>query len=57
MFLRGIAYGNRIAEHIMVNKYTLPDLVLGKGPTQSINILLNGSPNAGIGYNGAGGIT
>jgi hypothetical protein len=50
IFLKGIAFGNLVDAHIMVNKYWLPDLVLSKGPTQSTIILLNGSSNAGIGY-------
>jgi hypothetical protein len=49
IFLNGIASGNLVDAHIMVNRYWLPDLVLGKGPTQSTIILLNGSSNAGIG--------
>ena len=39
----------------MVNRYWLPDLVLGKGPTQSTIILLKGSLNAGIGCRGGFG--
>ena len=56
MFLKGIASGNLVEAHMIVNKYSLPVLVLGRGPTQSIITLLNGSSNAGIGFNGALGI-
>ena len=54
--LRGMASGNLVDAHMMVNRYWLPDLVLGRGPTQSIIILLNGSSKAGIGCSGAFGI-
>jgi hypothetical protein len=53
IFLKGIASGNLVPAHIIVNKYSFPDFVLGKGPTQSTRILLNGSSNAGIGFKGA----
>ena len=43
--------------HIIVKRYSLPDLVFGNGPTQSIMILLKGSSNAGIGCNPALGMT
>ena len=36
MLLRGIASGNWVELHIIVNKYSFCDLVLGNGPTQSI---------------------
>ena len=49
IFLNPIASTYRVEAHIMVNKYSLPDLVLGKWPTQSITIRAKGSPNAGIG--------
>ncbi len=49
----GMALGNLVAEHINVNKYTCPDLVLGKGPTQSITSFSNGSFNTGTGFKGA----
>ena len=40
----------------MVKRYSLPDLVFGNGPTQSIMILLKGSSNAGIGCHPALGM-
>ena len=49
IFLNAIASTYRVEAHILVNKYSLPDLVLGKGPTQSITMRAKGSPNAGIG--------
>ena len=55
MFRRGTASGNRVAAHMMVNKYWLPDLDLGNGPTQSMITLEKGSPIAGMGCNGATG--
>lgn len=54
--LRGMASGNLVDAHIMVNRYWLPDLVLGRGLTQSIIILLDDSSKAGIGLSGAFGI-
>ena len=54
IFLTGTASGNLVATHIMVKRYWLPDLVIGRGPTQSINTLLKGSSMAGMGFNGAG---
>ena len=48
-FLSGMASGKRVEAHIIVRRYSWPDLVLGKGPTQSIIILLKGSSKAGIG--------
>ena len=36
MLLRGIASGNLVELHIIVNKYSFCDIVLGNGPTQSI---------------------
>ena len=56
VFLKGIASGKRVEAHIIVKRYSDPDLVLGKGPTQSIMILLNGSSKAGIGCKGLFGI-
>ena len=53
MFFKGIASGNLVEEHIIVNRYLFPDLVLGNGPTQSTITLLNGSSIAGIGISGA----
>ena len=52
MFLRGMASGNLVDAHMMVNKYSFPDLVFGNGPTQSIIILLKGSWTAGMGCSG-----
>ena len=49
IFLSGMASGKRIEAHIIVRRYSWPGLVLGKGPTQSIIILLKGSSKAGIG--------
>ena len=53
IFLSGNASGKRVATHIIVSKYWLPDLVFGNGPTQSMSTLLKGSATAGIGFNGA----
>ena len=55
IFLRGIASGNLVDAHMAVNKYWLPDLVLGRGPTQSMITLPNGPSNVGIGCKGASG--
>ena len=38
IFLKGIGSGKRVEAHIIVKKYSLPDLVFGNGPTQSIMI-------------------
>ena len=40
IFLSGMALGKRVEAHIIVKIYWQPDLVLGRGPTQSIMILL-----------------
>ena len=40
MFLNGMSSGKRVEAHIIVRRYSWPDLVLGKGPKQSIIILL-----------------
>ena len=48
IFLSGMAFGKCVEAHIIVRSYSWPDLVLGKGPTQSIIILLKGSLKAGI---------
>ncbi len=53
----GMASGNLVAEHIIVNKYTCPDLVLGNGPTQSITSFSNGSFSKGTGFKCAGDTT
>ena len=55
IFLRGIVSGKRVEAHIIVRRYSQPDLVLGRGPTQSIIILLKGSSKAGMGCKGAFG--
>ena len=49
IFRSGMASGKRVEAHIIVRRYALPDFVLGKGPTQSIIILLKGSSKAGMG--------
>ena len=54
IFRTGIAYGNLILAHITVSRYWLPDQVLGSGPTQSTNTLLNGSSIVGMGFKGTG---
>ena len=56
MFLKGMTSGKRVEAHIIVKIYSDSDLVLGKGPTQSVMILLNGSSKAGIGCKGLFGI-
>ena len=53
IFLKGIASGKRVEAHIIVKRYSLPDLVFGDGSKQSIMIMLKGSSNAGIGCNPA----
>ena len=49
IFLKGIASGKRVEAHIIVKRYSLQELVFGKGLTQSIIVLLKGLSNAGIG--------
>lgn len=39
---------------LAVNRYSEPDLDLGKGPTKSMIKCSNGLPNQGIGQSGAG---
>ena len=56
IFLSGMASGKHVEAHIIVRRYSWPDLVLGKGPTESIIILLKGSSKAGIGCKVAFGI-
>ena len=56
MLRRGIASGKQVDAHIIFNNYWLPALVLGKGPTQSIMTLVNGSSKAGIGFKAERGI-
>ena len=51
-----ITSGKRVEEYIIVHRYWQPDLVLGKGLTRSMIILLNGSSNARIGCKLASGI-
>ena len=41
--------GMRVEAHIIVKRYWQHDYVLGRGPTQTIMILLKGSSNAGMG--------
>ena len=55
IFLSGMASGKRV-EHTLLWGYSWPDLLSGKGSTQSIIILLNGSSKAGIGCKWAFGI-
>ena len=57
IFLKGIALGKRVERHIIVKRYSFPDLVFGNGPTQLIMIILKGSLNAGTGCNPALGMT
>ena len=56
MLPRGMASANRVATSIIVRRNIFPDFVRGNGPTQSIKTLLKGSPTAGIGIRGAGGM-
>ena len=49
IFLSGIVPGKRVEAHIIVKRYSQPDLVLGRGLTQPIIILLKGSSKAGMG--------
>ena len=56
MLVKGVASGNLVEAHIMVKRYWFLDLDFGKGPTQSIITLLNGSSNAQMGLRGATGI-
>ena len=46
IFLSGIASGKRVEAHMIVKRYWQHDFALGRGPTQSIIILLNGSSKA-----------
>ena len=54
--LIGIASGNLENLSIMVNRYSAPELDLGKGPTISITMCSKGSPTDGIGNRGALGM-
>ena len=56
IFLSGMASGKRVESHIIVKRYWQPDFVLGRGPTQSIMILLKGSSKAGMGCKEAFGM-
>ena len=49
IFLSGMASVKCVEAHIIARRYSWPDLVLGKGPIQSIIILLKGSSKAGMG--------
>lgn len=51
-----MASGNCADVYMMVSKYWFPDLVLGKGPTQSTNTRLKGSSSPGIVWRGKNGI-
>ncbi len=53
IFLSGIASGYLVLASIIVKIHMCPDLVFGKGPTQSIMTLSNDCPHAGIGISGA----
>ena len=44
MFLNGMGSANLVEVHMMVNRYWLPDLVLGSGPTQSTKTWLRVLP-------------
>ena len=57
IFLKRIASGKRVEARIIVKRYSFPGLVFGKGPTQSIMILLKCSSNAGSGCNPPLGMT
>ena len=48
-----MASGKLVEAHIMVKTYWFLDLAFGKGPTQYIITLLNGSSNAGMDLIGA----
>ena len=54
IFLKGMASGYLVVVSMIVSKYSLPNLVLGNGPTQSIITFLKGSFTTGIGASGAG---
>ena len=47
IFLSGMTSRKRVQAHVIVKRYSQPDLALGKEPTRSIIILLKGSTNAG----------
>ena len=50
IFRSGImASGKRVQAYIIVRRYSQPDLVLGRGPTQSMVILLKESSKAETG--------
>ena len=55
MLVKGMALGNLVEAHKMVKRYWFLDLVFGKGTTQSIITLVNGSSNTGMGLTGATG--
>ena len=55
IFLNGNASGYLVLAHMSVSRYWFPPLVFGSGPTQSIMTRENGSPKAGMGFNGADG--
>ena len=49
IFGSGITSGKHVQAHVIVKRYSPPDLVLGRGPTQAIIILLKVSSKAGMG--------
>ena len=58
IFLEELLQGNVLKQaHIIVKRYSLPDLVFRNGETQLIMILLKGSSKAGIGCDPASGMT
>ena len=56
IFLSGMAFEKRVEAHFIVSRYSWPDLVLGKVPTQSKNILLKGLSKVSMGCKWAFGI-
>ena len=56
MLVKGMASRNLVEVQIMVKRYWFLDLDFGKGLTQSIITLLNGSSNAGMDFSVATGI-
>ena len=49
IFCNGIASGKHVDKHLIVNRYSLPSLVFGNGPTQSTIAWLKGLSMVGIG--------
>lgn len=52
----GIASGNHVAAHIIVNKYLVPLFIFGNRLTQSMITLEKGAPVTGAGCKGGIGI-